>query len=162
MKLKKEVQEEKKIDEILNASDMKVKPSTGNYVTTGLVLLAMVVVGGFCIAYDSLICGIGLIIIAFYILIISPIGQKTSDYKFEFSDKGGLDGFVLIYRGKKVKLNYKLDKYGKFMWGDQRKKPECISYEDESKMDLYLTKYRILNYVNMYMEQNGLAARNVW
>ncbi len=98
----------------------------------------------------------GMIAFMIYVSYIT-FAQKKSDYRFEFAKEKGLRDMKLFYKDKEVKLDYRLDKNGKFMW-NSNKEINDISYADGSRMSLYFTKYRILNFVNAFLDVNGLKA----
>lgn len=100
--------------------------------------------------------GIGMIAFMIYVSYIT-FAQKKSDYRFEFAKDKGLKNMKLFYKDKEVKLDYRLDKNGRFMW-NSRKEINDISYADGSRMSIYITRYRILNFVNAFLDVNGLKA----
>ena len=83
--------------------------------------------------------------------------QKKSDYRFEFANEKGLRDMKLFYKGREVKLDYRLDRNGRFMW-NSRKEVNDISYADGGRMSVYFTRYRVLNFVNAFLDENGLKA----
>ncbi|MCR5798483.1 MAG: hypothetical protein K6G69_00215 [Lachnospiraceae bacterium] len=158
-----------KVDKDLDYENMKKKPAVSNYVTTGMILSAFAALGIYCMTdgirkgvNESIIIGVCLVGIAFYIFLIAPISHSSDRYRFEFRQGKGLADFKLFYNDREVKVEYKLDKTGRFMWKDMKRKPDCLSYADGKKMDLYFTKYRVLNYVNLFMKQNDLLSDNAW
>ena len=126
-----------------------------------VIMIMLIVVAIASFIYKSYICAVGIIAFVIYIIAMT-FGQKSSDYKFEFKANSGLNGMRIFYKEKELKLEYRLDKYGKFMWADSKKEANCISYADGSKMNKYIIKYRILNYINVFMEQNGLKSDHAW
>lgn len=145
----------------INMDDMITSYPKTRMIILCVIMLMLIAVAVASFVYKSYICAVG--IIAFVIYIISmTFGQKSSDYKFEFKSNSGLSGMRIFYREKELKLEYRLDKNGKFMWADSKKEANCISYADGSKMNKYIIKYRILNYINVFMEQNGLKSDHAW
>lgn len=162
--------EEKHVDKNLNIADLKTRPRTGNYITTILICLALIGAGVFFVLkisdpVERWGIGIGLMVIAVYIYLISMISQKPGDYRFEFAPGEGLAEMKLFYKGREIELAYKLDRFGKFMWADYKHKAICISQKDK-KMDgpvfNNFTKYRIMNYVNGFLTQNDLMSKNAY
>lgn len=100
-------------------------------------------------------------IIAFvYLFLISPYGQKVSDYNIRFKSRDSLADFTLTYKGKEVAFLYKIDKDGKIMFSDNAHKLNCVSYRDGSKMSNF-TKYRIMNFFSKWLMDNKLLSDNV-
>lgn len=126
-----------------------------------VIMIMLVVVAVFSFIYKSYICAVGIIAFVIYIIFMT-FGQKTSDYRFEFKPNSGLSGMKIFYKDKELQLEYRLDKNGKFMWADPKKEIDCISYVDGTKMNKYLVKYKILNFINVFMEQNELKSDHAW
>ena len=111
---------------------------------------------------DNLLCGIGLIIICIYVGFIAFPFQKSSSYSFEFMEGAGLQKMKVFYKGKELELKYKLDKTGRFMWEDNRRRAACIAYADGSSMNSWFVKYRVLNYMNGFLSQNHLMSKEIY
>lgn len=92
-----------------------------------------------------------------YLLSISPMLQNPKNYHIEFVSENQLEGFKLTYKGKLVDVKYNIDKEGKFMFADNAKKTNCISYADKSKMKTR-TKYAIVNYFAKWLANNDLLS----
>lgn len=145
----------------LNADEMIKSYPIMRLVVMSIILIALTVIAVLSFMYKEYVCAIGIILFVIYVCVLT-FGQKSSDYSFEFREGTGLAGFKIFYRGKEVELDYKLDRNGRFMWTDPKKPITCIRYADGSSMNKYITQYRILNYVNVFMQQNGLTADNAW
>lgn len=126
-----------------------------------IIMVLLLVVAVFSVIYKEYASFIGIIIFEVYVAMIT-FWQKSSDYVFTFVPNAGIKDFTLSYKGKLLSLDYRLDKNGRFMWADAKKPIKCISYADGSKMNKYITKYRVLNYINVVMEQNGLYSDHAW
>lgn len=126
-----------------------------------IIMLLLIVVAVFSAIYKEYISCIGILIFEVYVTAVT-FGQKKEDYRFEFGANTGLKDIKVFYKEKELKLEYRLDKNGRFMWADAKKPVKCISYADGSAMNKYITKYRILNYINVVMEQNGLYSDHAW
>lgn len=122
------------------------------------VLLAVAILS---FIYKEYVCSVGMVIFDIYVSFITFI-QKSSDYTFEFVPEAGLKGFKVYYKEKELKLEYKLDRNGRFMWENEKKPFTCIGYADNSTMNKYITKYRVLNHINVVLEQNGLYSDHAW
>ena len=144
---------------ILDPNALKTSYPKGRLTVIVIVLLILVAVAVPSLLYGGWIYAVGIMAFVIYVPLIT-FAQKKSDYRFEFQDKKGLRDLKLYYKEKEVKLDYRLDRTGRFMWDDTRKSINNISYADGSRMNTVYTKYRILNFVNSYMEQNGLNAEN--
>lgn len=145
----------------LSAEEMKTSYPIKRLVIILIILAALMVIAVLSAVYKEYVCSIGIILFVVYVCIMT-FGQKAKDYTFEFKEGSGLKEFKVFYKGKEVKLEHKLDRNGRFMWADIKKPINCISYADGSGMNKYITRYRILNYINIFMEQNGLSSDNAW
>lgn len=92
-----------------------------------------------------------------YIILITPYTQKASNYKIELKKENSLAGFKLFYKDKKVIIKHKIDDNGKFAFGNNYKKLDCVSYADGKKMSNF-TKYRIINYFGRWLQDNNLMS----
>jgi len=126
-----------------------------------VVMAVMLVVVVICILNKMWIYAAGMILFMIYVPFIT-FAQSKKDYRFDFVKGKGLRDFKFYYKDKEVKLDYRLDRHGRFMWEDNRKPINNIGYADGSRMNLYITRYRIMNYVNCVMEQNNLKAENTY
>lgn len=127
----------------------------------GAIMVLLLVVAVLSCIYKEYFSCIGIILFEIYVAVIT-FGQKKESYKFVFVPNSGLKEFKVFYKENELKLEYRLDKNGRFMWADSKKPINCISYADGSRMNKYITKYRILNYINVVMEQNGLNSDHAW
>lgn len=121
-----------------------------------VVLAALFVVAVLSIINKGYGYGIGMIAFMIYVSYLT-FAQKKSDYRFEFANEKGLRDMKLFYKGREVKLDYRLDRNGRFMW-NSRKEVNDISYADGGRMSVYFTRYRVLNFVNAFLDENGLKA----
>ena len=121
-----------------------------------VVLAALFVVSVLSIVNKGYGYGIGMIAFMIYVSYLT-FAQKKSDYRFEFANEKGLRDMKLFYKGREVKLDYRLDRNGRFMW-NSRKEVNDISYADGGRMSVYFTRYRVLNFVNAFLDENGLKA----
>ena len=126
-----------------------------------VIMVLLVVVSVFSFIYKEYISVVGIIVFIIYVSAIT-FGQRSRDYVFTFVPNAGLKDFKVAYKGKELDLDYRLDKNGRFMWADSKKPVNCISYSDGSRMNKYVTKYRVLNYINVVMEQNELYSDHAW
>lgn len=162
--------EEKSVENTLNMNmlDTKVKP--GSMMSSLLISVGLSAAGVYFIIkitdpVERWVCGLGLVFVAICVFFISMAGQKAESYRFEFVEGQGLKDFKLFYKGIEIHIDYKLDKYGKFMWGDYKSKAKCITYADDRKADLLFnnfTKYRIMNYLSGLFIQNDLMSKNAY
>ena len=141
----------------LDPNALKTSYPKGRLTVILIVLLILSVVAAVSFLNGGWMYAVGMIAFVIYVPLIT-FAQKKSDYRFEFRDEKGLRDFKLYYKDKELKLDYRLDRTGRFMWDDNRKSINNISYADGSRMNTVYTKYRILNFVNSFMEQNGLNA----
>lgn len=95
-----------------------------------------------------------------YVLLISPYTQRSKNYYIEFQNENTLAGFRLLYKGKLVNIQYKVDREGKIAFMNNMKKTKCISYADGSKMS-GMTKYKIINYFAKWLSTNNLLSNEV-
>lgn len=157
------------VEKNLETANLRLKPGIGNYITTAVLSAALAACGVFFLIrlkdpVDRWTCGLGLILLAVCILLISMVGQNEKNYRFEFVKGAGLADFKLFYKGDEIKIDYKLDKYGRFMWGDFTSRARCISYADK-KSSLWFdnfTKFRIMNYLNGFLSVNDLMSKNAY
>lgn len=145
----------------LSPEEMKTSYPVKRLVIILIILAALLVIAVLSFVYKEYVCAIGIMLFVIYVCVMT-FGQRAKDYTFEFQAESGLNGFKAFYRGKELKLDHKLDKNGRYMWADVKKPINCISFADGSSMNKYITRYRILNYINVYMEQNGLSSDNAW
>lgn len=95
-----------------------------------------------------------------YMLLISPYTQRRKNYSIEFEKENTLKNFKLFYKGKLVNIDYKIDEEGKIEFKYNKKKIDCISYSDNSKMSNF-EKYKIINYFSKWLSDNNLLSSKV-
>ena len=141
----------------LKAEEMITSYPVGRMICIIAVMAALFVVVVISAKNGGWIYVVGILAFMIYVPAIT-FAQKKSSYRFEFKENKGLQDFKVYYKDRELKLDYRLDKNGRFMWQDAKKEINNICYADGGRMDTYFTRYRILNYINSYMEQNGLRA----
>lgn len=162
--------EEKTVPENITMESLDMKTKAGSYISSMLISIALIASGIYFIVkiedpVERWIIGLGLIFVAVCVYLISMAGQKAESYNFEFTPNQGLKDFKLFYKGTEIKIDYKLDKDGRFMWGDYRSKAKCIGYADGRKASLFFdnfTKYRIMNYLSGLLDQNDLLSKKAY
>jgi len=162
--------EEKPVLENITMEVLDMKTKAGSYISSMLISAALIASGVYFIIkiddpVERWIIGFGLIFVAVCVYLISMAGQKSESYRFEFTPNQGLKDFKLFYKGTEIRIDYKLDKDGRFMWGDYRSKAKCISYADGRKASLFFdnfTKYRIMNYLSGLLDQNDLLSKKAY
>jgi len=145
----------------INAQELKSSYPIKRLIGLLAIMCVLLVVAVLSFIYKEYACSIGMVIFDVYVAFITFI-QKSSDYRFEFVPEAGLKDFKVFYKEKELKLDYKLDKNGRFMWENEKKPFTCIGYADDSSMNKYITKYRVLNHINIVLEQNGLYSDHAW
>ncbi len=156
----------RKTDKQISASTILQEELITSYPFKRLILLIsiialLVVVAVFSAIYKEYASFVGIVVFIAYVSALT-FGQKAGNYQFDFVPGAGLKDMKVLYKGKELKLDYRLDKNGRFMWADAKKPIKCIEYADGSRMNKYITKYRVLNYINVVMEQNGLYSDHAW
>lgn len=165
----KELQE-KVVPQNITMETLDTKVRLGSYISSLLISLGLCVIGVYFIIkiedpVERWVCGLGLVFVAVCVYLISMAGQNAGNYRFEFVPDQGLKNFKLYYKDIEIAIDYKLDKEGRFMWGDYRSRAKCITYADERKADLLFnnfTKYRIMNYMSGLFEQNNLMSKKAY
>jgi len=165
----KDVKEEK-VPSNITIESLDTKTKLGSYISSILISLGLSAAGIYFIfaiqdPIERWVCGLGLVFVAVCIYFISMAGQSIKNYRFEFAPNQGLRDFKLFYKGVEIAIDYKLDKDGRFMWGDYRSKAKCITYADGRKASLFFnnyTKYRIMNYMSGLFEQNNLMSKKAY
>lgn len=141
----------------MKTSELITKPSMGQRIASWVMVLAFAGVGIFCFinlkGADAWITGGGLVIIAIYTAFILPGTLPDGMVSFEFPHEDTIKDFKVTYKGKEVKVKYKVNKEGGFEWADPQGKLDSLSFADGSSMNLYLDKYRVLNYLNMVFDK---------
>ncbi len=152
----------KQINDIsISAEKLNTKYPYKRLIILLTIIVLLIVVAVLSLIYKEYASFAGIILFIAYVSAIT-FGQRSSDYVFTFVPNAGLKDFQITYKGKELKLDYRLDKNGRFMWADSKKPVKCISYADGSGMNKYITKYRVLNYINVVMEQNDLYSDHAW
>lgn len=154
----------------ISMETLDTKTRLGSYISSILISLGLSAVGVYFIIkiedpVERWVCGLGLVFVAICVYMISMAGQSAKNYRFEFVQNEGLKNFKLFYKGVEIAIDYKLDKEGRFMWGDYRSRAKCITYADGRKSDLLFnnfTKYRIMNYMSGLFEQNNLMSKKAY
>lgn len=167
---KKVVEEEKSVAKNLTMEALDMELKAGSVISSLMISAALIAAGIYFIIkiedpVERWVCGLGLVFVAVCVYLISMAGQKAESYRFEFVPEQGLKDFKLYYKGIEIAIDYKLDKYGKFMWGDYRSKAKCIGYADGRKPSLFFnnfTKYRIMNYLAGVFSQNDMMSKNAY
>lgn len=144
----------------------KLRPSKGKYAWIAAILFVILMIAFSVAAIVMLVRGnpegiIPLIAASStaYILSISRLFQKDSDYSITFPD-GTLGTLSLVYKGKPVMVRYSLDREGLFRYADNAKKLDCVAYADGSPMSNH-TKYKIINYLAFVLKSNDLLSKEV-
>lgn len=146
----------------------KIKPKFGKGAIIGIIIMFL-----FCLAsligfiYGLLsfdfeiifMCACGLFGFG-YLLLISPYTQSSKNYYIKFESENSLNNFKLSYKNKLVSIQYKIDNNGKIAFSNKNSKLSCISYADGLKMS-NLTKYKIINYFTMWLNDNGLISNEI-
>lgn len=152
----------------INLVNGKFKPKFGIITIISIVIMILLVIGFSCAFIYGLINfniefmimpGLGIFSFG-YILLISPYTQKSSNYYIEFQSSNSLAGFQLSYKGKLVKIQYKIDNNGKIAFANNNSKLSCISYMDNSNMSNF-TKYKIINYFTKWLNDNDLLSSEI-
>lgn len=96
-----------------------------------------------------------------YLLSISPYVQNAADYHIWVLKNGDrLEELYVSYKGRDVSVKYALDEKGKFVFADNIRKTDCVSYADGSRMT-QRAKYCIVNYLAYVLEMNGLLSEGI-
>lgn len=95
-----------------------------------------------------------------YLLLISPYLQNSKNYYMEFENENSLNGFRLIYKGKQVRIQYKIDEKGKIAFANNSNKLKCLAYADNSNMSNF-TKYKVINYFCKWLNDNDLMSEEI-
>lgn len=146
--------------------EMKLRPRTGNRGAL-MVVLAITSLSMLCLAAVSFVSGEivkGLMITVFVVLwcfclSLTTMLQFDKDYEITLSD-GTLESLNVLYRGRRVLVDFCRDEKGLFMWCDEENKVGCLHYEDGSDMHFADGK-RIVNYLEAALNQHGLLSRRV-
>lgn len=121
------------------------------------VMVAMLIVAVLFVMKQEYGYAGGIVAFMIYVPYIT-FAQKKSEYRFEFAPGRGLRDMKVYYRGNEIRIDHRLDRNGRFMWENTRKEINNIGYADGSRMSVYFTRYRVFNFVNAFLEQNGLKA----
>lgn len=148
--------------------DGKIKPKFGKGAIIGITIMFLLCIAslmGFIYGLLSLdfeilfMCVCGLFVFG-YLLLISPYTQSSKNYYIKFESENSLNNLKLSYKNKLVAIQYNIDKNGKIAFSNNNSKLSCISYADGSKMS-NLTKYKIINYFTMWLNDNGLISNEI-
>lgn len=146
--------------------EMKLRPRTGNRGAL-VIVMAITSFAMLCLAAVLFVSGEtvkGLMITVFVVLwcfclSLTTMVQSDKDYEITLSD-GTLESLDVLYRGRRVLVDFCRDEKGLFMWCDGENKVGCLHYENGSDMHFADGK-RIVNYLEAVLNQYGLLSQHV-
>lgn len=146
----------------------KIKPRYGKAAIGGIVFLVVfIIVSALEIYfglkngdYELLLLGIVGGAAFLYLFLINPYTQNPKNYRIELETNTSLINFKLFYKNKLVKVEYIIDKEGKFAFANNESKLSCLSYQDGTKMSNF-TKYRVMNYFSKCLADHNLLSDKV-
>lgn len=153
----------------INLMNGKIKPKKKGVFTYVSLIILLIVLIGFFIAFLYGLINLNIEFIFFpvlgifglgYILLISPYTQNSNNYYIKVQHNNSFEGFELYYKQKRIDLKYLTDNEGKFKWANNNAKLKCISYFDGTKMSNF-TKYRIINYFSTWLNDNNYLSKDV-